>query len=137
MSQLVIENYNATGWFVASEAHVFQENGHWYIKAFRNDEEIVWSTMQHKPYPSMQVLSDPSITVCSLSRPKSDELNFNLDLSDIHSATKNTFNTTVGELVSYSIQKNNKETLEVFSWMNDFVSAWRSGELYYKQKPSK
>ena len=89
--------------------------------------------MQHKPFPSMQLLTNPSATVFSLSKQaSSNALNLNLELSEIHSATKNTFNTTVGELVSYSVHKNNNEVLEVFSWMNDFVSAWRSGELYYK-----
>jgi hypothetical protein len=131
-SQLIVENENATQWFMAKEAHIFEQNGRWFINAIRDDEQIVWSTMQYKPFPSMQLLPNSSVTIRHMSNKRNETMAFQLELSEIDSVIKNTFDTTVGELVSYSVHKNDNKVIQIYSWMDDFIAAWRSEELFYK-----
>jgi hypothetical protein len=132
--QLIIENVFQTMWFICDTAYISHEDNGWNVVGKRGDTEnpykIKWNI--HNNITKWLPKTNCHLYESNNGRnPPSYEL---LDINELVQVELLTHSTSLGEFYEYKLMFKGDTVLNCYSWMGNFISAWKSGELFRNKK---
>lgn len=129
--QFIIENTFGTNWFICDTALIQQVDNIWKISAERKDENnITHSVIWDAHVNSTQWLPKMSCKMYSSRKGTSTCNAQKLSLDQLIQVIIVSHSTTIGELYEYELLLKGNVNMTCYSWMGNFVTAWKSGELF-------
>lgn len=132
--QLLIENAFGTHWFICDTAYICSDDDQWNVVAHRADNEYMHKIKINSHANVTKWLPKTTCLLYESNGGRSPPICETLELDELVQVQLSTHNTSLGEFYEYEMMFKGGKLLNCYSWMGNFIAAWKSTELFRKRQ---